>query len=80
MIELSATERLAAIGFKWNLPNGALKEIGKLLREHGAEIPVDARTIIKTDRVKPTSDNFHYFGLLDGIIRKLESGHTGNNI
>ncbi len=35
-------------------------------------VPKDARTILGTAREKPSSEDFHHFGLIDGIMEHLE--------
>lgn len=77
--EASVTEKLAALAIKWNLPDGAVRDFGSLLRELGQDLPVDARTILKRSRSKPDSNSFHHFGLKKGIFEKMRAGLINDN-
>jgi hypothetical protein len=70
----SYTERLAHVAVKYNLPDGAVKEKGQIMRDLGAEVPVDPRTILKRSRSRPDSEEFHHFGLVNGLSQKLTRG------
>ena len=39
------TERLARVAAKYNLPDGAVRDIGAIMRDLGAEVPIDPRTV-----------------------------------
>ena len=58
------TERLARVAAKYNLPDGAVRDIGAIMRDLGAEVPIDPRTIMKRSRSRPDSEEFHHFGLI----------------
>ena len=70
----SYTERLAHVAVKYNLPDGAVREIGQIMRDLGAEVPFDPRTILKRSRSRPDSEEFHHFGLVNGLSQKLARG------
>ena len=74
---MTVTEKLAFIADRHNLTDGACADIGSLLRELGAEVPKDARTIRKRCRKKPDKDNFHHFGLVDAIMEQVRKGLIG---
>ena len=44
------------------------------MRDLGAEVPFDPRTILKRSRSRPDSEEFHYFGLVNGLSQKLARG------
>jgi hypothetical protein len=54
---------------KSNLPDGALKEIGQIMRDLGTEVPVDPRTILKRNRNRSDSEEFHHFDLSQKLTR-----------
>ena len=70
-------EKLAQVAWKFNLVDGAVEEIAVLLRELGADLPKDARTILKRCRKKPDRENFHHFSLVDSIMDYIRKGLIG---
>ena len=44
------------------------------MRDLGAEVPIDPRTIMKRSRSRPDSEEFHHFGLINGLSQNLEKG------
>ena len=73
--ELSLSEKLAKIAMKYNVVQMAQREYAQVIKEtFGVRISIDSRSIMRTTRDSPDSQNFHHFGLEKGIINKLESG------
>ena len=68
---VSLTIKLAAIAIFFNLPNTVLNAFLALLRFLGHSVPKDARTIKKTPRDAPKSENFLHLGILKGIKKRL---------
>lgn len=56
------TRELARIKLQYNMPGAAISEIAHLFRRVGIKVPIDARTICRTN-VSPVGDeNFVYLG------------------
>ena len=74
-IHLTVVEKLAKLGFKFNLPHGAITGFGQILKEDFKyDIKPDARSTMRTTRKRPQSAHFHHFGLVKGLRMKLDSG------
>jgi len=71
---LTPTQKLAQVAFKYNLSDGAIRELATIMRDLGADVPIDPRTIMRRTRKNASCNNFHHFGLIDGILRKLKRG------
>lgn len=77
-----ATTDLAALAARHNLTHACVNDIAGLLRQHGINVPKDARTIMGTQRKAPTTGDgtFVHFGLRKGILDSLRSGPIPNEI
>jgi hypothetical protein len=72
--KLTDVEKVAQLYFKHGLTLEAVRDIAALLREKGAVLPEDLRTIVRTSRNTVRSTSFVYFGLKSGLLRKLKNG------
>lgn len=67
----SLVMKVTAIAIFFNLPNMAVNAILALLRYLKHDVPKDARTIKKTPRNGPTSNDFEHIGLQNQLKKKL---------
>jgi hypothetical protein len=71
--------KLLALAIYFKLPNTVLNVFLALLHFLGHNVPMDARTIRRTPRNGPSSDNFHHFGLTKKLIEKVKSNCPTSN-
>jgi len=69
---LPLTARIAVIVLYFNLLNKVTNLILALLISLGLDVPKDARAIRKTPGFFIADKNFHHFGLVKGLLRKLK--------
>lgn len=72
---LTLRQELSSWATKNACRHGALNELLGILRQHGHDLPKDARTLLETPRNVPVSSKcggqYLYFGIEPGVIRNL---------
>ena len=63
--------KVAAIALFFKLPMTAINAILALLRFLNHDVPKDARTVLKTQRTGPTTNDFEHIGLKSQLIKKI---------
>ncbi len=63
--------KVAAIALFFKLPMTAVNAILALLRFLNHDVPKDARTVLKTPRTGPTTNDFEHIGLRSQLIKKI---------